>query len=203
MSADPDAELVRLTLAGTKTAFDELVNRHRPGLVRFIRAMIWDADEAESLAQDALTRALAQLADFKTDRNFRSWLRGIALNRCRDRLRERARHAKPVAPETMGDIAAPRGKNRGVLSDVLRREAGDCALHAVALLPDSFREAFVLHYLEGMDYAEMAELTGTAEGTLRVRAHRARTLLQGNLTEIADTWMLEEKRLREKQNGGA
>src|SRR4051812_20316501 len=98
---DDEAALVKRALAGDSTAFDELFTRCRPGLVRFIALIIGDADDAESLAQEALTRTYAQLSTFRTETRFGAWLRGIALNLCRNHLRARRRHAKLVSPEVL------------------------------------------------------------------------------------------------------
>lgn len=188
-TADPELELVQRAVAGDAVAFGELAGRHRPGLVRFIALHIGDADEAESLAQEALTRAFAGLATFQADLSFTAWLRGIALNLCRNYLRDRARHANPVAPEQLGKTPATEGQRHGVLSGILRRESGDQTMQAVGELPEALREAFVLHFLDGLDYAEMARVTGVVAGTLRVRAHRARALLRDRLGPVVDTWL--------------
>jgi RNA polymerase sigma-70 factor (ECF subfamily) len=186
---ESDDNLVRHTLAGQAGAFDELVRRHRPGLVRFAACMIGDADEAESLAQEALTQAYAQLASFEADRPFGPWLRGIALNLCRNVLRDRARHARLVPPDQLHGAAAREGRRHGALSAVLRREVNERTLLAIGGLPAPLREAFVLHYVEGLDYAEIGRLTGLSPGTLRVRGHRARMLLQDALGSVVDTWL--------------
>jgi RNA polymerase sigma-70 factor (ECF subfamily) len=184
-----DAELVRQAAIGEHTAFDELVRRHRPAVVRFAALMVGDMDEAESLAQEALTRAFSQLSMYRPESPFSSWLRGIALNLCRNHLRDRARHAKLLAPNQLAEAQAPEGRRQGVLSGILRREMGDRLLQAVTELPFPLREAFVLRYLENLEYAEISSITGLAAGTLRVRAHRARTLLQNSLGSIVDTWL--------------
>jgi RNA polymerase sigma-70 factor (ECF subfamily) len=189
--ADADGELVARALAREAGAFDELVRQHRPRLVRTVALLIGDADEAESLAQETLTRAYAQLAEFETGRPLGPWLNGIALNLCRNHLRDRARRARPTAPDRLGGTAAPEGRRQGVLSGILRREAGDHTLRAIGELPEALREAFVLHFVEGLDYAEMSRLTGVAAGTLRVRSHRARTLLRSSLGDVVDTWLRE------------
>jgi RNA polymerase sigma factor (sigma-70 family) len=189
--ADADNALVAAARAGESAAFDELVRRHRPRLVRVAALLTGDADEAESLAQEALSRAYSQLGEFDLARPFGPWLHGIALNLCRNHLRDRARRARPVPPEQLGEAAAPEGRRQGVLSGILRKEAGDRALRAIGLLPEALREAFVLHFIEGLDYAEAGEITGVAAGTLRVRAHRARTLLRADLGDVVDTWLRE------------
>ena len=190
---DSDDRLVQRTLAGEAAAFDGLVRRYRPDLVRCIGGLIGDADEAESLAQETLTRAFAQLATFRLGESLRAWLQGIALNLCRTHRRRRAHHAKPVGPEDLADAADPVGRRQGVLSGILRAEIGDRTLQAIQQLPPPLREAFLSHFVEGLDYAAMSERTGIAAGTLRVRAHRARTLLRGALGSVVDTWLRAEE----------
>ena len=184
-----DADLVARAQAGEGEAFAELVRRHRPGLVRFATLMTGDADEAESLAQEALTRSLAQLAEFRKELPFGPWLHGIVLNVCRNYLRERTRHARPAAPGRLADLPSPQGRRQGVLSGILRQEMREQTFEAVGELPVPLREAFVLHFLEGLDYAQISQITGLAAGTLRVRAHRARTLLRHRLGSVVDTWL--------------
>jgi RNA polymerase sigma-70 factor (ECF subfamily) len=188
---EADVTLVQRSQAGEQAAFDELVRRHRPDLVRFAAFMTGDAHEAENLAQETLTRALVQLGEFRQELPFGPWLRGIALNVCRNYLRDRARHAKLVPPEQFGAVAAVEGRRQGVLSGILRQEVNERTLEAIRQLPNPLREAFVLHFVEGLDYAHMAAIAGEAAGTLRVRAHRARTLLRSSLGSIVDTWLRE------------
>jgi RNA polymerase sigma-70 factor (ECF subfamily) len=175
-----------------EAAFAELARSHRPGLVQVIAALIGDADEAESLAQEALTRAFARRADYRPEQPFRPWLYGIALNLCRHHLRDRARHARPVAPERLGDLPTPEGRRHGVLSGIFRAELAARTGEAIAQLPIPLREAFVLRFVEGMEYAEISHVTGLTEGTLRVRAHRARSLLRTSLGPVVDTWLRGE-----------
>jgi RNA polymerase sigma-70 factor, ECF subfamily len=186
---ETDGMLVARTRAGDMAAFEELVRRHHVALVRVASALIGDADEAESVAQEALTRALAQLDSFRDDLPFGPWLHGIALNICRNYLRERTRHARLLPAEQLGEIPDASGRRRGVLSGILRKEMGEQTYQAIGELPVPLREAFVLHFLEDMDYAQMSQITGLSAGTLRVRAHRARTLLRHCLGSVVDTWL--------------
>jgi RNA polymerase sigma-70 factor (ECF subfamily) len=186
---ETDPTLVTRVLGGEASAYDTIVARHRPGLVRVIALMIGDADEAESLAQEALTRAFAQLPEYRPELRFGAWLHGIALNLCRNHLRARSRHAKPVSPEHLQNAPAKDGRRQGVLSGILRQEQNDHTWRAISDLPMALREAFVLHFVEGMDYADMSHICGISAGTLRVRAHRARTLLRNSLGPVVDTWM--------------
>jgi RNA polymerase sigma-70 factor (ECF subfamily) len=188
---DPTSDLVNRALAGERAAFDELVNLHRPGIVRFVDMLIWDADEAESLAQETLTRAYSQLAEFDCQMRFAAWLRGIALNLCRGHLRDRARHAKPTAPDQLVDAAGTEGRRRGILSGILRSETAGLIDEAINLLPEGLREAFVLHVSEELSFDEIGQILGVSAGTARVRVFRARTLLRDRLGPVVDTWYRE------------
>jgi RNA polymerase sigma-70 factor (ECF subfamily) len=123
-----DEVLLARALAGEAAAFDELACRHRPSLVRLAASLIGDADEARSLAQEALTRALTLLETYDSRRPFGPWLRGILLNLCRNHLRDRSRHARPVDPQRLAETAAPEGRRRGVLSSIIRRETAEQTL---------------------------------------------------------------------------
>ena len=61
----------------------------------------------------------------------------------------------------------------------------DEVLRAIDALPEEFREALVLSDVEGMAYAEIAEVTGVSVGTVKSRLYRARQALQRNLFEYA------------------
>jgi RNA polymerase sigma-70 factor (ECF subfamily) len=188
---ESDETLAAAAKAGDHAAFDELVRRHSPGLVRLAASLTGDPDEAESLTQESLTRAFSQLSEYREDRNFGPWLRGILLNLCRNHLRDRSRHARPMPADRLAETPAAEGRRRGVLSAILRREASDLTFEAIGQLPMPLREAFVLRFIEGMDYAEIGQAVGIDPATLRVRAHRARALLRDHLGSAVDTWLRE------------
>jgi RNA polymerase sigma factor (sigma-70 family) len=79
--------------------------------------------------------------------------------------------------------------SRSVLSELIKDELAIKLWLAIGQLPEAYREAVVLHYVDGMDYETMAQLTGSTAGALRARAMRAKHLLKGSLGSIVDTWM--------------
>jgi RNA polymerase sigma-70 factor (ECF subfamily) len=189
-----DEDLVAQTLEQGPAAFAGLVERHRPNLVRLLTLLTFDADEAESLTQEAFMRALATLTEYQAGRSFRAWLRGIAVNLARNHLRDRARHARLASPEDLATAPDRQGRRQGVLSAILREELAAQTEQSIGELPALLREAFVLHYIDGMSYDDMSAATGEPAGTLRVRALRARRLLQAALGPTVDTWLREALR---------
>ena len=172
----------------TSDEFEAQVAPHREGLARFVAMMV--GRETEDLVQAALAAALKDVDRFQGRSKFSTWLYGIALNLCRKHLRDRGRHAATAAPGTLEAQASP---SRGVLSSVIRHEMAEKIETAVGRLPTSMREAFVLRYVHGQDYPEIAEITGVSEGTARVRAFRARALLREELGAVVDTVWLERE----------
>jgi len=169
-------------------AFEALVAPHREGLARFVAMMV--GRETEDLVQAALAAALKEADRFEGRSKFSTWLYGIALNLCRKHLRDKSRRGTAGAELLEGQP----DKGRGVLSSVIRHEMAERIEIAVGRLPTSMREAFVLRYVDGMDYPEIAEITGVSEGSARVRAFRARALLREELGAVVDTvWVESEK----------
>jgi len=169
-------------------AFEALVAPHREALGRFASMMV--GREAEDIVQEAIATAFRDAARFENRSKFSTWLYGIALNLCRKHLRDKGRHAGSASPDV---LAAQPSQARGVLSSVIRHEMAERLEMSVSRLPTPMREAFLLRYVDGMDYPEISSITGVSEGTARVRAFRARALLREELGSVVDTVWLEKE----------
>ena len=167
--------------------FEAKVAPHREHLSRFCSMMV--GREAEDIVQEAVATAFRDVAKFEGRSKFSTWIYGIALNLCRKHLRDKSRHATSAAAELLEAQAA---QGRGVLSSVIRHEMAERLEISVGRLPTSMREAFLLRYVDAMDYPEISSITGVSEGTARVRAFRARALLREELGAVVDTVWLEK-----------
>jgi RNA polymerase sigma-70 factor (ECF subfamily) len=171
-----------------KTAeFEALVSPHRDALARFVSMMV--GREAEDIVQEAIAAAFKDIDRFQNRSKFSTWLYGIALNMCRKHLRDKGRHATSASQSVLD---AQPARSRGVLSSVIRHEMAERLEVSVARLPTPMREAFLLRYVDNMDYPEISSITGASEGTSRVRAFRARALLREELGSVVDTVWLEK-----------
>jgi len=88
-----DQELVARCRAGERDAFGELVERYQQRLVRYLRGLVGNEEDARDVAQEAFLRAYTHLARFDPSRSFSVWLYGIASHVAVDWLRRRARRA--------------------------------------------------------------------------------------------------------------
>ncbi|MBI1853293.1 MAG: sigma-70 family RNA polymerase sigma factor [Planctomycetes bacterium] len=188
----PDEEaLLARCRSGDRESFAMLTGHYREWLWRTAAFMLGNEDEAEDVTQEAITRAFADIARFEGRSAFATWLCGIVLNICRKTLRSRARHAGVVDPEHLDENPARHGRRLGVLSTILRREINERMEVAIDRLPIPLREAFLLRYVNGMEYAEIGHAAEITEATARVRAFRARTLLRAELGTVVDTAWIE------------
>src|SRR5689334_20030327 len=164
-----DAALVRRVTDGDVAAFEELVDRHRPVVVR-VAAGIVGAEEAEDVSQDAFLRAFHRLARFRGDAPFRSWLLRITHNAALDHLARR--RPEPVDPQEF-DASEPSGSRPPAERLELREriERLERKLHGLSA---QHRTVLVLRDAEGMSYEEIADITDSPLGTVKGRLHRAR-----------------------------
>ena len=181
---DPAVEaLVVRARGGDLTAFNALVLRFQDGVYGLTLRMLGDPDSAEDATQDAFIRAWQRFETFRGG-SFRAWLFTIAANRARDELRRRGRRPTSSLDEARddpdrADIDPVDGgpTAHDVLEQTELRKALEAAIRT---LPDDWREIVVLADVQGLDYTEVAAVTGIPVGTVKSRLSRAR----GRLREV-------------------
>jgi RNA polymerase sigma-70 factor, ECF subfamily len=164
-----DSELVRCSTRGDLSAFEQLVDRHRPVVVR-VAARIVGSEDAEDVSQDAFLRAFHRLDRFRGDAPFRSWLLRITHNAALDHLARR--RPEPVDPLQF-DASEP-SDSRPPAERLELRERIERLERKLHGLSPPHRAVLVLRDAEGMSYEEIADITDSPLGTVKGRLHRAR-----------------------------
>jgi RNA polymerase sigma-70 factor (ECF subfamily) len=177
-----DADVIARVLGGQKQEFEHLVGRYQRALYRHAVALVLDHDVAADMVQDAFVRAYVGLRECRDRSRFRPWLFRTLRNRCLDYLKEASRRNI-----RLDDIDDPLDGAEGPAEAVERREVRSGIQRALAELPPALREAFVMHYVDGVPYETMAELLDASVSALKMRALRAREALgsalkDGNVT---------------------
>lgn len=178
-----DEELVAAFVGGSESAFTLLVRRYKDRVVNFLYRMLGDEEDALDIAQEAFVRLHARAHTYRPVAKFSTWFFTIAANLARSELRRR----KWVAPWRVraGNAGSrpPEPADPGGLPDDRAAEAlrAEAVAAALADLPDAFREAVVLHYIEDRSYEEICAMLGIRMGTLKSRLNRARALLASRL----------------------
>lgn len=174
-----DAELVVRTRTGDAEAFGMLVARYHDACWRFAYHMLGERADADDVVQDAFLRAYLAIGRYDERDQFRGWLFRILTNQCRNAITSRGRRTRrfvqdEVAIETAAAPAA--GLQLGVEDAALAR--------ALAQLDPLQREALVLKYAEGLEYTEMARMTGVGESALKMRVKRGSERLRALLGKL-------------------
>jgi RNA polymerase sigma-70 factor, ECF subfamily len=183
----PDAVLVRRTTDGELSAFEQLVDRHRPVVVR-VAARIVGSEDAEDVSQDAFLRAFHRLDQFRGDAPFRSWLLRITHNAALDHLERR--RPEPVDPDML-DATEPSG-SRPPAERLEERERIDRLERKLHGLAATHRTVLVLRDAEGLSYEQIAAITDTPIGSVKGRLHRARKEFIEMLRANTYDWELPE-----------
>jgi len=145
------------------------------------------ASEAEELVQETFARGIAAREQFRAGSNLKAWLFRILRNAHLDALRRHRRN-----PVTASELAEDGGSDDGRVEllrgdlefERLRRLVAEDIEAALFQLSDEARTVVLLD-LEGFSEAEIAEVMGTAPGTVKSRLSRARASLRSKLAEYA------------------
>jgi RNA polymerase sigma-70 factor (ECF subfamily) len=163
---DPDGPLVKRAQKGDRWAFEQLVERHQHKLYTLAARVLGSQDDAADAVQDAFVRAWLALPSFRHGARFSTWLYRICLNAAHDQ-----RNKRPHAPlEDATEPADPR-------DEFVVHELSGAMQQALRELDEEYRVAVVLYDVLGCSYAEIAELTDVAEGTVKSRIFRGRMRL--------------------------
>jgi len=187
-----DAQLIaRCVVSDDRHAFGELVKRHQSSVRACLRKLTAGNHAlADDLAQETFLLAYRKLATFRQEAQFSTWLYRIATNAAlmvrRARVRRPAESLEEFLPRfdgegrhaaTPDELRAPCRAEEALDRQLLAEKARA----GIDLLPDLYREAFVLRDLEELTTADVAEVLGVEPATVRQRVHRARLMLRGYL----------------------
>ncbi|MBS0448322.1 MAG: sigma-70 family RNA polymerase sigma factor [Proteobacteria bacterium] len=166
--------------------FDTLVLPHLDAAYNLARWLVRDDHVAEDMVQDAFIKAFRYFAGFRGG-PARPWLLGIVRNTCFTWLEEqRSRPGQVALDDALLDTLADDGSQHGADPSVLAdgRQLGTLVDAAIRALAPPFREVVVLREIEGLDYAEIAQVAGIPIGTVMSRLSRARAHLRGALAGV-------------------
>jgi RNA polymerase sigma-70 factor (ECF subfamily) len=145
--------------------------------------------DAEDIAQEAFLKAFRNLSTFRAESKFSTWLISITLNEARSRLRRQTivRMESLDDPPDDGGVVSPALLRdwREIPSEVVeRQEIRQMLQEAVISLTTIYRQVFQLRDVEDLSVKETAEALGISVPSVKVRLHRARMMLQKQLSPL-------------------
>lgn len=184
-----DEDLMLEVKDGSEEAFSELVARYERPLISYFFRQGWDQGLAEDCAQEVFLRVFRARTGYAPQAKFRTYLFRIARNLWIDHVRARRTKGSVISlsqPSGDGDRSDPLSErisgDEPPPSAQMRRE--DLRLqirNAVDFLSEDQKAVFLLCEVEGMRYAEVAEILGIPVGTVKSRMHTASTRIREHL----------------------
>jgi RNA polymerase sigma-70 factor, ECF subfamily len=173
----PDATLVDRLARGEPDALAALIDWYAPSLMRFATHTLSSADDADEILQDVFLRAERAIRGGVRPEHMANWLFRITVNRCRSRQRRRW--------PFIGGLAAERALAKASTApEVDAIEWREEIERALQILTPILRETFLLKFVEGLTYEEIAEISGVGVSALKMRAARACEQLRTQLKEV-------------------
>ena len=181
-----EAQMIAAILAGNRDLYHRLIQPYELSVYRMAMSFVKNETEAEDVAQEAFLKALHNLANFRAESKFSTWLISITLNEARRWLRRQ----RTVRMESLDDPPEEGGKVspallrdwREIPSESLeRKEVRALLQEAIGHLSLIYREVLVLRDIEELSIEETAGALAISISSVKVRLHRARIMLQKEL----------------------
>jgi RNA polymerase sigma-70 factor (ECF subfamily) len=181
-----DADLCARLAGDVDGAFEGLVVAYQARLYRLALRLCNSPQDAEEIAQDAFVRAYRALKGYEPQRRrdlaLAAWLYRITLNLAHNR----ARRKTLPAVDNEGDIVEQQaGDQDSPAMQVERSQEGAALAARLFALPERYREAIVLRYVEDLSYEDAAAVLRRPVGTVKSDVHRGLALLRSRM--IQDT----------------
>src|SRR5215218_8825266 len=175
-SESPDELLVIGAILGNLDAFEQLVLRYRPAVVRLARTIV-GPDHAEDVAQDSLLLAFKALPTIDEPRKFGAWLSAITRHRALRFSKSETTHTNKRVPldeallEKIEALAKP-------LAD---KERDEEMIKALDSLPGDYAMPLRLRFLDDMPLNRIAAFMGIPLSTVKWRIHHGKKLLRAKM----------------------
>jgi RNA polymerase sigma-70 factor (ECF subfamily) len=186
------ADLIRQACEGDKEAFYSLVRPCERAVYAAAMSILSNSADAEEVAQEAVLKAFINLAGFRGEARFSTWLVQITVNEALGRLRKDRRHLYESVDEPRRNGEAEYSPKdfadwREIPSEALQRpELREALKRAIAALPLKYREVFILRGVQNVSTKEAAETLGISEGNVKTRLLRARLQMRDALAPGVD-----------------
>lgn len=182
MEARDDVHHIEEVLNGNTSAFAVLVERYQDMVYTISMKVLQNREDAEEVAQDAFVKAFRKLDTFRKESRFSTWLYRIAFNEAISRTRLKKLPEVEFNEEISESAAEEEVENHVMGLDPAEQKK--IVGKVLKRFPDSDQLMISLFYYEGMQIAEIAEVTGLSESNVKVRMHRLRKKIFNELNEI-------------------
>ncbi len=177
-----DSEVIQKVLEGEKGLYEILMRRNNQRLYRVLKGYLTDYSEIVDTMQDTYLTAYEKLEQFKRKSQFSTWLIRIGINKALKRIH----HSKKVI--SLNEISnSDLETTQNPEYRFIQKETKQVLEASIETLDEKYRSVYVMKELEGMSIAEISECTNLSESNIKVRIHRAKSMIKDKLYRLAST----------------
>ena len=163
-------------------AFAMLMDRYKRPVYHMVLKMVRNVDDAEDLTIEAFAKAFKNLARFKKDYTFSTWLFRIATNNAIDFIRKKRLETMSLDTSYTDDSGEAvqidvEDKNLNPQEEAIKSQKIELILLFVTMLPSMYQRLVKLRYFDELSYEEIAQELDAPLGTVKAQLHRARELM--------------------------
>jgi RNA polymerase sigma-70 factor (ECF subfamily) len=164
-------------LKGEKDEFAEITRQCNQSLYRVAYAILKNESDAEDVVQTTYLKAYIHLSSFRKDSSFKTWITRILVNECNMQLRKKK---KVFALDNSEALRQP-SSNVNAMDLLYHQQLRHWLEQAVLSLPEKYRMVYILREVNELSTEESAMALNLSEENIKVRLHRAKSLLRENL----------------------
>ena len=183
-AVSPDMDIIDKVLLGDTQLYELIVRRYNPYLYRIGKTYGFEHQDVQDIMQETYVNAYRNLAGFKREASFRTWLTRIMLNNCYHK-KQKLNRKKEVSADSFDGI-----KTMHLTSETMRntkpvnKELGSVLEKAIHNLPEKYKIVFTLRELNALSIAETGDALGISSGNVKVRLNRAKALLRTDIQKM-------------------
>lgn len=178
-NSERDKYLVAKVLSGNTSAFATIITNTEYLVAQIVCKMICNAEDRKDLAQEIYLKVYKNLKGFRFQSRLSTWVAQIAYNACFDQLRKK--QLVPGELTTDDEEEDSRGYAEETTFLIEQKELVSILNKGIQQLPPVYQTLITLYHKEEMSYAEITEITGLPEGTVKSYLFRARKTLKETL----------------------
>jgi RNA polymerase sigma-70 factor (ECF subfamily) len=175
-----DRRLISRASRGDVAAFSRLVEAHSNLVYQKALSML-GADDAQDASQEVWAKVWANIGKFRAESAFGTWLYRITVNTCLSFRRREARREQREGEGEARHLSEALGGDADPEAAALNSERRQEVRVALGRIRTEHRAALVLRHMEGLSYAEIAEVLGVPDGTAKGWVSRGRAAMLGTL----------------------
>jgi RNA polymerase sigma-70 factor (ECF subfamily) len=181
-----DTQIIERTLGGEPEAFNVLVRRWERHIYSLTLRMLGRDEEAKDATQETFLSAYRNLAKFRGDAKFSSWIYRIALNICNTKLRGRNKFTFSIEEEYEAHGFELAAEEHDLSSNIQQEQIATHVRRALQGLPPEMRQVIIMKEYEGLKFNEIAEILSIPLSTVKTRMYTGLMELKKRLAHLRE-----------------